>query len=97
MYRYLPSGRRQLRQFQLVADFINQFALEKIKEVKENIKGNEKASNFISAYLREIEKSDGKLEDRSTFLLHTKISTVYLFMTQFLANVSIVDRNSFYT
>ena len=48
----------------MVADKLNDFAWKKISELKENIKTNEETNNFISSYLKEIEKSDGKMEDR---------------------------------
>ena len=63
-YRYLPNGKKQLRNFKLVADQLNEYARTKIEQVKESLTVGEDQTNFISVYLQEVRKSDGKIEDR---------------------------------
>ncbi len=63
-YRHLPSGRRQLQHFRSVADEFNAFATRKIAEVRREMEAGDEQSNFIANYLREVEKSGGKLDDR---------------------------------
>ena len=47
-----------------MADQLNEYARSKITQVKESLVAGEEPTNFISAYLEEVRKSNGKIEDR---------------------------------
>ena len=67
-YKYLPSKRRQLKRYKLVADRANEMVTKRIRERRENMKQGDETSDFISAYLSEVDKSGGKLQDKCVFL-----------------------------
>ena len=62
--KYIPSQRKRIEEFKKVSDYFNNFAWRKIEETKKHMKSGEESSDFISGYLKEIEKSEGKLQDR---------------------------------
>ena len=43
---------------------LNDFAQKKIAQTKENLDNGIESSDFISVYLKEVENSKGKLQDR---------------------------------
>ncbi len=64
LLRYLPAGRRRMDKFRATSEAFNKFTAEKVAEVRSKMKEGEEPTNFIAAYLKEVEKSKGKLEDR---------------------------------
>ena len=62
--KYLPSQRKRIEEFKKMSAILNSFAEKKIAETKENLEKGRESSDFISVYLKEVEKSKGKLQDR---------------------------------
>ena len=62
--KYLPSQRRKIQEFKKHINFADNFMWKKIKERREIMKKGEETSDFISVYLKEVDKSGGKLQDR---------------------------------
>ena len=62
--KYIPSQRRRIEEFRKHTRIFNHYVSKKIEETKQSMNDEEETSNFISAYLKEVENSNGKLQDR---------------------------------
>ena len=62
--RYLPSERKRIQEFKKMSAILNDFAQKKIAQTKENLDNGIESSDFISVYLKEVENSKNKLQDR---------------------------------
>ena len=62
--KYIPSQRRKIEEFKKHVNFADSFMWRKIEERREIMKKGEESSDFISAYLKEVDKSGGKLQNR---------------------------------
>ena len=47
-----------------IANTLHDFVTRKINERIEHVKHSDESTDFITAYLKEVEKSDGKVDDR---------------------------------
>ena len=63
-FQYLPSYKKLLRAFKTVCNRVHAYVAGKELERKESMQRGQDSTDFISMYLKEVEKSDGKLEDR---------------------------------
>ena len=64
LLRYLPSKRREVKEFRNVAKRVNKTVTEEIQKRKQSMQNGEDPSDFIGVYLSEVEKSKGVLDDR---------------------------------
>ena len=71
--KYLPGEKKRIEEFKKMAAILNNFAQKKIAQAKENLEKGRESSDFISVYLKEVEKYKGKLQDR-----YTKVSNSYI-------------------
>ena len=62
--KYIPSQRRKIEEFKKHVNFADNFMWRKIEERREFMKKGEESSDFISAYLKEVDKSGSKLQNR---------------------------------
>ena len=53
---------------------LHEIVIRKIQERKEHMEHSDESTDFITAYLREVGKSEGKLEDRYLFNVKKKQS-----------------------
>ena len=54
----------KIEEFKKHVNFADNFMWRKIEERREFMKKGEESSDFISAYLKEVDKSGGKLQNR---------------------------------
>ena len=62
--QYLPSYKKLLEELKNVCNRLHTYINERVHERKEIMQTGKDSTDFISMYLREVEKSGGKLEDR---------------------------------
>ena len=62
--KYLPSQRKRLKLFAEDCKCLNHFVEMKVRERKSKMEDFKECKDFIASYLREVQNSDGKLEDR---------------------------------
>ena len=62
--KYLPSQKKRLKLFAEVCKGLNHFVEMKVRERKSKMGDLKECEDFIISYLREVQNSNGKLEDR---------------------------------
>ena len=63
-WKYLPTSWGRIAEARQVGNRLHDFAVRKINERKEHMGHSDESTDFITAYLREVKKSEGKVKDR---------------------------------
>ncbi len=76
-WKYLPGPARRIRYIKQRSDCMLRFITARVQDRRDNLQqaNHQEDSDFISAYLREVQKSDGKLDDRCSG--HCRISALF--------------------
>ena len=78
-WKYLPTSWGRISEAKQVGNELHDFAVRKINERKEHMEHSDESTDFITAYLREVKKSEGKLEDRYEQIIQCKSHNCFSF------------------
>ena len=62
--KYLPSQKEKLKRFAEYCKRLNNFVRKKVKQRKLKMEDGKQCKDFITSYLKEVQNSNGALEDR---------------------------------
>ena len=63
-WKYRPTSWGRIAEAKQVGNKLHDFAVRKINERKERMEHSDECTDFITAYLGEVKKSEGKVKDR---------------------------------